>query len=163
MTPAECKTLREGLGLSAQALARRLGLKSDRTIRWWETGGRRIPEDAARDLAELDTRVERTVMVVVEMWAKASPRARRATLLRYHTDEELRRYQPDTLAMLGSARVHAAMIGRAKRAIEQRGGRVTITFMDSNAYESWLADSGSEDAPEARAAWAALQMSADAG
>jgi DNA-binding transcriptional regulator YiaG len=46
LTPAELKSLRHGLGLSTQALAGVLRLKSERTIRKWEAGDTEIPGPA---------------------------------------------------------------------------------------------------------------------
>ncbi len=43
MTPAEFKAIRRGLGLSAQAMARAVGVSDGRTIRRWEAGDRDIP------------------------------------------------------------------------------------------------------------------------
>ena len=42
MTPAEFRAIRHDLGLSAQAMARALGVKSGRTIRHWEAGTNNI-------------------------------------------------------------------------------------------------------------------------
>lgn len=50
------------------------------------------------------------------------------------------------------------MLGRVKRAVERLGGEVEITFMDPDAYEAWLAETGRQDTTEVRAAWAALQV-----
>ena len=46
MTPAEFKAIRHRLGLSAQALARVLGVSDGRTVRRWEAGDRDIPGPA---------------------------------------------------------------------------------------------------------------------
>ena len=46
MTPAELKSARHSLGLSAREMARALEMKgqwSDRTIRKWETEGNEVP------------------------------------------------------------------------------------------------------------------------
>ena len=43
MTPAEFKTIRHALGLSAQGLARLLQISDGRTIRRWEAGDRNSP------------------------------------------------------------------------------------------------------------------------
>ena len=42
MTPAEFKSIRHGLGLSARAMARLLAVKNQRTIRKWESGTNNI-------------------------------------------------------------------------------------------------------------------------
>ncbi len=43
MTPADFKAIRRDLGLSAQAMARGLGVSDGRTVRRWEAGDRDIP------------------------------------------------------------------------------------------------------------------------
>lgn len=43
MTPAELKSIRHSLGLSAEGLARLVGVESGRTVRRWEAGDRDIP------------------------------------------------------------------------------------------------------------------------
>lgn len=40
MTPAELKSARKSLGLSAEGFARVFGVASDRTVRGWEAGSR---------------------------------------------------------------------------------------------------------------------------
>jgi DNA-binding transcriptional regulator YiaG len=52
MTPAELKAARHTLGLSAAALARAVGVASERTVRRWEAGSRDIPGPVVR-LVEL--------------------------------------------------------------------------------------------------------------
>jgi transcriptional regulator with XRE-family HTH domain len=50
MTGPELKAAREKLGLSARALAQKLGMRGmwdDRTVRRWESGERRVPADVA--------------------------------------------------------------------------------------------------------------------
>ena len=46
MTRHEFKTIRHGLGLSAQAVARLLRVSDGRTVRRWEAGDRDIPGPA---------------------------------------------------------------------------------------------------------------------
>lgn len=43
MTPAELKTIRLGLGLSAEAFARLVRVESGRTVRRWEGGDGSVP------------------------------------------------------------------------------------------------------------------------
>ena len=48
MTPTEFKRIRHNLGLSAQGMARALGVSDGRTVRRWEAGDRDIPGPAIR-------------------------------------------------------------------------------------------------------------------
>ena len=47
MTPVEFKAARHALGLSAEGLARTIGVATGRTVRKWEAGDRDIPGPAA--------------------------------------------------------------------------------------------------------------------
>lgn len=53
MTPAELKTIRESLGLSAQWLADRAGVLQ-RSVQYWEAGRSRVPEDVAELVLRID-------------------------------------------------------------------------------------------------------------
>ncbi len=53
MTPAELKTLRETLGLSAQWLADRAGVLQ-RSVQYWEAGRSRLPDDVAELILRID-------------------------------------------------------------------------------------------------------------
>jgi DNA-binding transcriptional regulator YiaG len=48
MTPAQLKSARHALGLSAEGFARLVGVKSGRTVRRWESGERKIPGPVVR-------------------------------------------------------------------------------------------------------------------
>jgi transcriptional regulator with XRE-family HTH domain len=43
MTPADLKSIRHSLGLSAEAMAKLVRVESGRTVRRWEAGDRDIP------------------------------------------------------------------------------------------------------------------------
>lgn len=47
MTPAEFKSARKRLALSAEAMARAVGVASGRTVRRWERGDRAVPGPVA--------------------------------------------------------------------------------------------------------------------
>lgn len=66
MTPAELKSARQALGLSAEGFARMVRVESGRTVRRWESGERDIPGP---------------VIVIVEL-AKDCPQARKRLLSR---------------------------------------------------------------------------------
>jgi len=53
MSPSEFKAARHALGLSAQGMAKRLGIASGRTIRRWEAGKNRIPPTAIMVVKEM--------------------------------------------------------------------------------------------------------------
>lgn len=51
MTPAELKSARHTLGLSAEGFAQAVGVESGRTVRRWEAGDRDIPGPVLQLLA----------------------------------------------------------------------------------------------------------------
>jgi len=104
VTPAEFKTVRESLNLSAKDVADRLGLKSDRTIRFWESGGRGIPDDAAELLIDMDTVVEHAILHAVEAVEETiaeigQPPAKPVTISRYVSDEQFARLDPESFSL----------------------------------------------------------------
>lgn len=75
MTPAELKSIRQSLGLSAEAFAKLVRAKSGRTVRYWESGERDIP-GSVTVIAELlrdsqDVRDRLGVTVVVDSTPKS--------------------------------------------------------------------------------------------
>ncbi len=71
MTPAELKTLRETLGLSAQWLADRAGVLQ-RSVQYWEAGRSRLPDDVAELILRIDaqfTEATRQALAVVIEYA----------------------------------------------------------------------------------------------
>lgn len=146
MTPAEFKTIRESLGLSAQALADILGISQERTIRRWEDGSRELPEDAAGRLLELDAEADRMAEQGRRM-CLAHPAAVIVTVLRYERLEDYPR-----AAYPHAHRIHAAALGRLKKAAPSR---VRIVSFSAEAYRAWLGKR--KDSPELRATWGAEQ------
>lgn len=129
MTPEHFRTLRERLGLTAEALGRIPGLRyqvTDRTVRRWEAGDVPIPDDAIAALLALDAEVERRVQATIELLndrtlQDGAPEC--VDLIRYRDDEQLASAHPN---FPGGTAVHNAMIGRCREAIERRGVPVRI-------------------------------------
>lgn len=67
MTPAEFKTLRESLGLSAQWLADAVHV-DQRTVRRWEDGAIPLRADIVELLTRLDERMDADVATALEDW-----------------------------------------------------------------------------------------------
>jgi len=129
LTPEHFKTLRERLGLTAEALGRIPGLRNvvtDRTVRRWESGDVPLPADAIAALLALDAFVEQRVreamrVVNAQVTTRGSPHA--VDLVRYRDDQALAQVHPD---FPGGNAVHNALIGRCREALEARGIAVTI-------------------------------------
>lgn len=157
MTPAEFKTLRERLGLSAQAFGNLLPRRvNDRTVRYWEAGKLPIPADARDFLQDLDRFAEQHVQHALDTVALAereqgSPLAS-VSLLRYASDDDLPAPIP------GGTAVHSAITGRVREALDRAGVRVRIVYYDPAACSAWLRAQGLPNDPAGRSAWAAAAI-----
>lgn len=133
MTPAELKTYREALGLPVAWLAEQAGV-AERTVRYWESGRNRVPDD----VAEIIQRAEAATRRLVAAWLAQVVELHRETadalggepegvdLLRYSTDAALWRAHPDLRPL--PATCHAAALARLAREMEARGIQAVIEW-----------------------------------
>lgn len=70
LTGAEVRTIREGLGVTAEWLADHLGIQT-RTVQRWEAGQNQIAEFAADELLMLEAQVAEQVAAHVEAFTGA--------------------------------------------------------------------------------------------
>lgn len=157
MTPAEFKTIRERLGLTAQAFGLLLERQvRERTVRYWESGGQPTPDDARDFILSLDALAEqqaqRALAVVTEVVAEQGGPPESMHLLRYADDADL----DPALRMYGVG-FHSALVGRVREALERAGVRVRIVYYDRAACSAWLRAQGLRNDPAGRSAWAADQ------
>lgn len=157
MTPAEFKTIRERLGLTAQAFGLLLERAvRDRTVRYWEAGAQPIPDDARDFLLMLDALAEQqarhALTVVADVTATQGGAPDSVTLLRYADDADI----DPPLRRFGGG-FHSAMTGRVREALERTGVRVRIVYYDKPACSAWLRANGLRNDPAGRSAWAADQ------
>jgi transcriptional regulator with XRE-family HTH domain len=153
MTPAEFKTIRESLGLTAQWIADHAGVKL-RTVQYWEAGRMAVPADVANMLNDIDKTLEATVeqaIAHIDELTKQQVALAEITLVRYRTDADLWRFRPDMKPF--PATTHAAMLSRLRRALWSRNIQSIIEFMEPDEYLAWL--DGRPDTELERAAWAA--------
>ena len=147
MTGSELKTIREGLGLSADWMAERLGV-SLRSYRYWEASDEAIKQDACDLIVKLDNAVDDAVeaaMAVVE-----SANMERVVLIRYKSEEDLWRFRKDMVGLPLS--IHNAMLYRLRKKVVSKGIACIVKWLLAKEYLSWL--SGAEDTESMRAAWA---------
>ena len=140
MTPAEFKTVRESLNLSGRDMANILGLKSDRTIRFWESGRSPVPDGAAAVLIGIDTAVKHAVDRAVEREVEAIDEINRVpvstgktTIYRYRDDGQFARLDPENYEALHYAKVHHAMIARLRVTLRRLGVRGEIVYPPDDA------------------------------
>ena len=126
MTPAELKTLRESLGLSAQWLADRAGVLQ-RSVQYWEAGRSRVPDDVAELVLRIDAQfaeaTRQSLAVVDDQTARQGQPPENVRLYRYRNDAELWEARPDMAGLPVTA--HAALLARVRLA---RGQSVAIEY-----------------------------------
>jgi len=158
MTPAELKTLREACGLSLPNLAALSGVQ-ERTARYWESGQSTVPTDVADMISKLDLQLtlsaNQAVHVIADH-ARANPdqQLEDIVLVRYKTDADLHRFRPDMQGL--PATTHAAIIYRARAALQEADIQVRIIYMRPDDYTAWIGKR--KDTEPTRAEWAALQI-----
>lgn len=168
MTPAELQTLRQSLFLS-EAQAAALGGATPAQLRAWEApGGPPAPAALQRELRRLDGLVEVmarriAAALAAQLGDSKGPQAVETVLLRHADDRDLAALDPEAVQSLRgdlglAATLQAAALARCRRlAAEASGGALSLrlVWFDAEAYAAWLPDSGLEDGPAARLAWAA--------
>lgn len=135
MTPAEFKTLRESLGLTAQWIADNAPAKpvQVRTVRYWETGRNQVPDDVVDLIKEIDEKFTSAAIkklsqiqtLEAERGIDYKNRAK-IPLWRYSTPEELAFYFPEMAGYPLSA--HAALIWRTKKLMKEHGYSAYIDY-----------------------------------
>lgn len=156
MTNAELKTLRESLGLPLQWVADQAHVRL-RTAQYWEQGRNPVPGDVAQMMRRVDAHLWDIVAQAVAQVKAAADEAGslpgQIDLVRYRTDADLWRYQPDFAPL--PATCHGMMLSRVIHALEPLHVAIRIVYMQPETYESWLDDRA--DSAEMRAQWAAEQ------
>ena len=131
MTGAEYKTRREAFGLSAAEAAEFHRLKSDRTIRHWESGRSPVPEGAAAELLALDRRIDHAAGEATAHYREQLAQhgqLQTIELYRYSTPEAYAASRSDREGLpIGS---HPVLIDRTRRALEAAGAHVAILYTD---------------------------------
>jgi hypothetical protein len=152
MNGAEFKTIREACGLSVPDMAKlaispRTGEPvGERTVRYWESGTVPVPDDVAQLLEQLDAKLTQEAGDISTATSQTVTH-----IVRYRENEDLWHFRPDMKGM--PATCHAALINRARLALQMSGRTTRIIWMEPGEYRKWLA--GRKDSEALRAAWAA--------
>lgn len=125
MTPAEFRTVREGLGLSERDISM-LTLVKEAQIKAWEQGLADVPEGVSGLLNDLDREVERRVALALE---KAEDRPA-LVLKRFANPAVFKKNGPDMSPIPGmlAYRCHCALISRLYTALVRRGKDVKVVY-----------------------------------
>lgn len=145
VTPAELKTLRQSLGLSAADVATAVGA-SLRTVRYWESLPHEPPADVASYLHGLRDHTLAVIDAIVTENTGQAP----VTLLRYATAAQVLEHTgldwPPT--------THAIAMLRAVDELTRAGTQARMLWFDPAAYERWARATGNPHSPTT---WADLQ------
>lgn len=153
MTPAEFKTIRQTIGISAQNFAELLNVEP-RTIQRMENG-LADPKGFAVDL--LQSLYESFCLMCVESenqlenTIKTYGKPTEIVLIRYKKDD-FKLFNPDFGDMPES--IHSATLGRLKTFAEAKCITVKIIYFDPILYREWKGER--KDSRELRSSWAAL-------
>jgi len=107
-------------------------------------------------LAELDAMIRTAVITEIDTFTTRAERD--VILIRFISEDDFALYEPDLFEQFKRSSVHSAFIARTKRALERIGGEVTIAFMESSFYETWLGVNDFDDSRDLRITWARQQI-----
>lgn len=105
---------------------------------------------------EFDTIVDEQVLLSIDAYSQRAERD--VMLIRFLNDDDVALYEPDLFEAFGNVQVHDEFIQRLQAAIQRLGGEVTIAFMDSEFYETWLGVNDFDDSRELHITWARQQL-----
>ena len=159
MTNAEFKTRAEALGLGMSWWTETLGV-SERTVKYWMAGRPNtvvnIPQEAINTLNSIDVWMDACVDNVMQVLANQAHSVglpAELALLRYKSNADLWRFQPELKQANIPFTAHAMMLERVRRSVTIP---VKIVYMHLEQYLDWL--NGRADSSDLRAAWAGLQV-----
>lgn len=134
MKPAEFKTIRENLGLTAAWVADQ-AVVSMRKVKYAESGaeGRVRVSD---DLMAFILRQDREAADWAAAMATRLSGQPEVALVRFADDEELWRFCPELQPL--PAMAYAARLYRVRQLLLARGQRVSIDYLDREEFQAWL-------------------------
>jgi len=138
-----------------QNLLSKTGLSQDQLVNLFDLPRAR-QKTIKRALTRLDAHIENSIIAEVD--AFVSGEGRDIILIRFLSENDFALYETDLFEHFKCCSVHKQFIARTKRAIERIGGEVTITYMESNFYETWLGVNDLDDSRDIRIAWARQQI-----
>lgn len=109
-----------------------------------------------RAVAELDAIIDTQVLKEIDSFISKPQDA--IILIRFISDYDFSLYEHELFNIFKCCEIHKAFISRTKAAIERIGGVVTIAYMDSHYYETWLGVNDFDDNSSLRETWAMQQI-----
>ena len=113
-------------------------------------------EAIANAIAKLDSIIKTCVLSEID--AFVAGKQNDIILIRYISNYDLALYEVDLFNSFKCCSIHKVFITRTIKAIERLGGKVSVVYMDSNYYETWLGVNDFDDSHEIRMTWAKQQI-----
>jgi hypothetical protein len=135
-----------------QILLKSTGLSEESLVAYFKPN----PQDLRNTLAILDAVIETAVIGEVDLFTQSNERD--TILIRFISEDDFALYEPDLFEQFKLSAVHSAFIARTKRALERIGGKITIAYMESSFYETWLGINDFDDSRDLRITWARQQI-----
>jgi hypothetical protein len=138
-----------------RTLLQAIGLTQEQAVELFNLTGAG-PDIIKQSLSQLDAQIQTSIISEIDAFTLRAERD--VVLIRFLTDDDFALYEPELFEQFKSSNIHRAFIARAQRAIERIGGEVTIAFMDSTYYETWLGVNDFDDNRDLRITWARQQI-----
>ena len=142
MNGIELKCLRENLNISAKELASLSGLKSDRTVRYWEAEKFPVPDDVQNLLLNIEF-MKNTVLENYYRFCdenKSVHNASGITLVAYPSQVDYEKYVIES-ERFPYVRIHRTVLWDVKTFIEEEIESVcTIVLFNEDEYQKYLSD-----------------------
>jgi hypothetical protein len=138
-----------------KTLLQAIGLTQDQAVEFFNLNGAG-PDLMRLSLTQLDAQIQTCIISEIDAFTLRAERD--VVLIRFLTDDDFALYEPELFEQFKLSVIHRAFIARTQRAIERIGGEVTIAFMDSTYYETWLSVNDFDDSRDLRITWARQQI-----
>ena len=113
-------------------------------------------ETTINKLKKLDSLIEEFILSEVNKFIAGEDH--NVILIRFIAEDDFALYEPELFDTFKFCSVHKQFIARTREAIERIGGKVSITYMESNFYETWLGVNDFDDSADIRTTWARQQI-----
>ena len=123
MSAAEFKTLREAVGLSISTLVKVIDV-DERSIRKWESGKKKVPQDVFDQVVAIDTLITNTANDEITKF-KAAPQDA-VVLYRYIDEDDLHEQHPEFMGL--PIMSYGAMVYRLRQKYLDLGVSVSIEY-----------------------------------
>lgn len=127
MTPAQLKTIREYLGLPVSWLAKQANVL-ERTVRYWESGRTKIPEDVSSSIAEILCIIEKESEELYNHLLVAYEKEDEIIIERFKEDKDLWSFDSIMKDLKMPASSQSLIIMKVVQRLESEGKKYKIIY-----------------------------------